>query len=31
MCKTPFLWKNGDYTHIIYKKMWLMWIVKWKM
>lgn len=27
MCKTPFLWKNGGYTHIIYKKMWLMWIV----
>lgn len=31
MCKTLFLWKNGGYTHIIYKKMWLMWIVKWKM
>ena len=31
MCKTLFLWKNGGYTHGIYKKMWFMWIAKWKM
>ena len=31
MCKTFFLWKNGGYTHGIYKKMWFMWIAKWKM